>query len=97
MRRQSAIDTHGDVRSAMARERNVECKDDFDSDDAESTEDNDGDGISDLMMDDATRQQFEELAREYVGSIAEEKKRLQNELQSLQFECIKLEETKKVH
>eukprot|EP00484_Ammonia_sp_Unknown_P025410 CAMPEP_0197024978 /NCGR_PEP_ID=MMETSP1384-20130603/5433_1 /TAXON_ID=29189 /ORGANISM="Ammonia sp." /LENGTH=803 /DNA_ID=CAMNT_0042453451 /DNA_START=25 /DNA_END=2436 /DNA_ORIENTATION=+ len=52
---------------------------------------------NELILDDSTRQQFEELAREYVGNIAEEKKKLQSEHYQLQQEHLKLQETNKAH
>ena len=50
---------------------------------------------NELLMDDSTRQQFEELAREYVGNIAEEKRKLQNEHYKLQQQYLKLQESNK--
>lgn len=52
---------------------------------------------NELLLDDSTRQQFEELAREYVGNIAEEKRKLQNEHYQLQLKYIKLQESNKVY
>ena len=52
---------------------------------------------NELLLDDSTRQQFEDLAREYVGNIAEEKRKLQNEHYQLQLKYIKLQESNKVH
>ena len=49
-----------------------------------------------LLLDDSTRQQFEELAREYVGNIAEDKRKLQNEHYQLQQKYLKLQESNKV-
>ena len=50
-----------------------------------------------LLLDDSTRQQFEEFARKYVGNIADDKRKLQNEHYQLQQKYLKLQETNKVY